>query len=495
MNWNLFKVFSLRSSVRSKSKLRSQMKLELLEARWLPSILHVGPGEPFELPSQAAVVAQDGDDIQIDPGLYQDVAIWRANNLTIEGVGGLAHIDANGGNAEGKGIWVIKGNNTIVQNIEFSGATVRDHNGAGIRQEGASLQVLDCYFHDNEEGILTGANAASDIDIEYSEFARNGYGDGYSHNMYIGHVRSFTLLGSYSHDAIAGHDIKSRADTNYILYNRIQDDTGDASYEIDLPNGGTSYLIGNVIRKGPRAQNRTVITSGEEGASNPNQEFYLINNTIVQDRSSGTYVQVLGQVSTIRLVNNIFAGQYALSSTILSGNNGELTSDLQEVNPGFVDPAHFDYHLIDGSDAIDGGTAPGMANNGFDLTPQLQYVDQAQTDARPDDGIIDIGAYEFSNPSVPSSDLRTIAQAELPNPEALAQRTDPGGLITQAVDSADNNCACNTRPATDCRSSKSATAHSLDLTKPHTERNRAPGIIRSIASLELVSAAKLGLEM
>jgi hypothetical protein len=376
---------------------RTALTVEALEGRCVPAVLSVGPGETYALPSQAAAVAHDGDDVQIDAGLYQgDVAVWRANNLTLEGVGGLAHLDANGRSAQGKAIWVIQGANTTVASVEFSGATVPERNGAGIRQEGAGLTVVGCYFHDNEEGILAGANLSSDITVASSEFAHNGYGDGYSHNLYIGNVRTFTLFASYSHDAKVGHEVKSRANTNYILYNRIQEDaTGTASYEIDLPNGGVSYLIGNVIRKGPRSQNSTVITSGEEGATNPVQAFYLINNTVVNDRSAGTYVRVQGTVPTLRLVNNLFAGPFAASSTVLSGNTGALTTNLVAVNPGFADTAHFDYHLTAGSAAVNAGTAPGQADDGTDLTPQYQYVDPTSVEARPVDDTIDIGAYEF----------------------------------------------------------------------------------------------------
>ena len=45
---------------------------------------------------------------------------------------GRPKIDAMGQNAAGKGIWVIDGNNTTVENIEFTGAVFR-WNGAGIR--------------------------------------------------------------------------------------------------------------------------------------------------------------------------------------------------------------------------------------------------------------------------------------------------------------------------------------------------------------------------
>ena len=259
-------------------------------------VLQVGPTRKLKTPSQAAVAAKNGDTIEIDAGLYSgDVATWTRNNLTIRGVGGRAHLDAHGRNAQGKGIWVIQGANTTVENIEFSGARVLDQNGAGIRQEGPGLTLRNCYFHDNENGILTGANLTSDIVIENSEFARNGFGDGQSHNIYIGTVRSFTLRYSYSHLAKIGHLVKSRAQTNYILYNRLTDETGTASYEIDLPAGGRAYVIGNLIQQSPTTDNETIISFAEEGGRNAVQELYVVNNTIVNDYAEGgIFVHVSG---------------------------------------------------------------------------------------------------------------------------------------------------------------------------------------------------------
>ena len=46
----------------------------------------------------------------------------------------------------------------------------------------------NCYFHDNQDGILANAVVGSSILIEYSEFYKNGAGDGQSHNMYINGV-------------------------------------------------------------------------------------------------------------------------------------------------------------------------------------------------------------------------------------------------------------------------------------------------------------------
>ncbi|HYG74440.1 MAG TPA: PKD domain-containing protein [Planctomycetota bacterium] len=382
-------------------------------------ILQVGPGRTYTKPSQAAAASLDGDIIEIDAGTYSgDACTWYRSNLVIRGVGtGRAHMAAAGVNAGGKGTWVIAGANTTVENIEFSGATVPDNNGAGIRQEGAGLRVRNCYFHDNQNGILAGANAASDIVIEYSEFSNNGFGDGQTHNMYIGNVRTFTLQHCYTHHAKVGHLIKSRAQTNYILYNRITGESGNDSYEINLPNGGRSYVIGNLIQQGPNTGNSVILTYAEEGATNTIQELYVVNNTFVNERTSGsTFVRVVGSPAQSLLMNNIFSGV----GTILSGV-GTQTTNLVSSSPGFVNTAGFDYRLTSTSPAINAGTAPG-SGGGFSLAPVYQYVHNSKREVRPVVGATDIGAYEFGS-STPTNQAPTVATAAKATPSPVTGKT------------------------------------------------------------------------
>lgn len=355
--------------------------------------LRVGPTRTYKVPSAAAAVAKDGNIIEIDAGNYiGDTATWKQNNLTLHGVGGKAHLDANGHNEGGKAIWVIQGNNTTLENIEFSGATVPDKNGAGIRQEGSNLTVRFCYFHNNEEGILAGDNSNSKILIEYSEFAYNGFGDGYTHNIYINHVASFTMQFCYSHHAIVGHLVKSRALENYILYNRIMDEVdGTSSYSIDLPNGGLSYIIGNLVQQGPNTQNNGIVTYAEEGAINPKQELYLVNNTIVNDHSSGgnTFVFVSGTPAGLATNNLLIGNGTPISGTIPADHN------VQDLAGLIISRTGYDYHLAAGSPAIDAGANPGSAN-GITLTPTWEYIHPMNRETRLIVGMIDAGAYEYN---------------------------------------------------------------------------------------------------
>ncbi|MEO5656577.1 MAG: right-handed parallel beta-helix repeat-containing protein [Nitrospiria bacterium] len=357
-------------------------------------ILHVGPGRALDRPSRAARVAKDGDTVEIDAGVYRgDAAVWRQNDLTIRGVGGSATLEAAGAQAEGKAIWVIKGRNTTIEHIDFSGARVPDRNGAGIRQEGAGLTVRHCRFERNENGILTGENPDSDITIEFSEFADNGSGDGRTHNLYIGAVRTFTLRGSYSHHARIGHNVKSRARTNYLLYNRIADEeTGTASYAVDLPNGGASFVIGNVIQQGPRTENTTILSYGAEGLGRGTNALYVINNTLFNDRpGGGRFLWVKGGAGPVQVVNNLFIGP----GTVLAGR-GTLDHNLIAADrAGVLVPAVLGSDILPLREAVDAGIDPGSVN-GFSLMPVFQYRHLASQVPRPSDGKVDVGAYEVA---------------------------------------------------------------------------------------------------
>ena len=358
------------------------------------TVRRVGPGHPYATPCQAIAAAQAGDVIDIDAagnGTYDgDVCGWTKNGLTIRGSNGRAHIDAAGQHSGGKAIWVIGGNNTTIRNVELSGATVPDHNGAGIRLEGTNLTIIGSYFHDNEDGILTGANPNSDVVIDSTEFRGNGHGDGQSHNMYIGTVRTFTLRYSWSHDANQGHLVKSRALTNYILYNRLTEQAGTGSYELDLPDGGRSYVIGNLIQQGSTSPNSTLLAYGEEPTVNPNSHLFVVNNTFVNDKGSGTAVFAHSRVTTpVVARNNITTG----SPTFVSQASAVLATNCNVANPMFVNRPAFDYHLVAGSPCADMGSAPGSGDS-FNLTPTEQYVHPTAHQSRPTNGVIDAGAYE-----------------------------------------------------------------------------------------------------
>lgn len=309
-----------------------------------PTTLRVGPARLIKTIAAASRLARDGDTIEVDAGEYEgDVAVWTQDGLVLKAVDGRARLVANGQAAENKSIWVVRAERVMVQGFDFSGARVPDGNGAGIRLESGSLEVRDCRFTGNENGILTGNNPRIRLDIDSSEFGFNGAGDGFSHNLYAGAIASLSVIGSYFHHARTGHLLKSRAAVNRLRYNRLTDESdGQASYELDLPNGGLAFVIGNIIQQSPSTENSTLIAYGEEGFRWPRNELYLVNNTLV-DRlpSSGAFLRVAqGQVRVVA-ANNLLVGAGRFDVPALSVVRNNALVSVAE----FVDPSGGDYRL------------------------------------------------------------------------------------------------------------------------------------------------------
>ncbi len=294
----------------------------------------MGPGKTYAKPSAAAAAARAGNVIRISAGDYRgDVATWSASNLTICGVGGRARLFADGNDAQGKAMWVISGSNVIVDSIEFHDVTVPDQNGAGIRAEGGNLTVINSGFFDSDEGILGGDGA--NITIDRCEFGRNGYGDGQSHNLYIGFANLLTVTNSYFHEAKSGHNLKSRAKVTRIENSYFMDGpSGNSSYLTDFPAGGAVYLRGNLFQKGPNTENSTAISFGAEGLHWSVNTLELVHNTVVSTRSGGAFLSAPSGTQSVKLTANLFAGTNGPALLI----DGFATGNIAQVS-NFVSTA------------------------------------------------------------------------------------------------------------------------------------------------------------
>lgn len=347
-------------------------------------IIRVGPNERIHSIATAAALARNGDTIEIAAGDYpQDVAIWTQNHLTIRGMsdktGGRVRLLANGASAEQKAIWVVRGGKITIENIEFSGARVADKNGAGIRFEEGELTIRHCRFFDNENGLLSAGNPDATLTIDNSEFGHNGSGDGYSHNLYVGAIKKLTVTGSYFHQANVGHLLKSRARENHILYNRLTDETGGrASYELEFPNGGTAYVIGNIIEQSATTENPTLISFGAEGYKTPKNALYLINNTLLNLRPEGGLFLMAKPGASVTAYNNLLLGKRPLNTGIdgLFVNNPLVEASV------FVlidrSTGRYDVRLKNES-GLQRTYVPPPTLSGINLAPQREYVHPAAT--------------------------------------------------------------------------------------------------------------------
>jgi hypothetical protein len=367
--------------------------LLLVASAWCAT-LKVGPGQRFSTPCQAFRAATAGDTVEIDSrGDYSgDVCgIWKPD-LIIRGVGpGRPHLRAAGNDHDGKGIWVFypPAANPTVENIEFSGAAVPDRNGAAIRLEpGVGLTLRRCLIHHCQTGLLTGNAPNSDIVIEYSSFHDNGTGDGYSHNVYVNRVRKFVFRGNYSSRAHGGQLVKSRARETWIVANRLSQEDGTGSREIDISEGGEAYIIGNIIEQGPASQNRNLAGYAVEqlNPAYPRHQLLVLNNTFINRAPQAVFVEVRGTLpAPPQIINNLFfgAGVWCNQPGAILENN--LTVTAPDI---FADFSALDLHLRPAARPINQGRP-------HPLLPEFQYRHPACVETRPKEGAPDVGAYEF----------------------------------------------------------------------------------------------------
>jgi len=333
-------------------------------------IIRVGSEHSVKTIAAAARLARDGDTVEIQAGDYAgDTAVWTQNNLRIRGIGGRPRLIAAGQAAERKAIWVVRGGEIVIEDIAFTGARVPDRNGAGIRLERGKLTVRRCLFTDNENGMLVGNEPSIILDIADSEFAENGSGDGYSHNLYVGAIRRLTVVGSYFHHARGGHLLKTRAQENIIRYNRLTDESaGRASYELEFPSGGLAVVVGNLIQQSEHTENSVVISFGAEGYKWARNELYLSYNTIVNDRAEGgIFTRVHAGLASVNVADNIFVGRGDLDIKTKADLGKNWWIDRAE----FMSSNTFDFRLKPESRAAAGDAQP---STDVSLKPTHEYT-------------------------------------------------------------------------------------------------------------------------
>jgi hypothetical protein len=337
--------------------------------------LRVGPLQTIKSLEAAARVAKNGDTVEIEAGIYLgDVSVWTQSDITIRGVNGRAVLDAAGKSAQGKAILVMKGDRVKIENLEFTGCKVPDRNGAGIRQEGSSLIVRNSIFRDNEEGILTGDAEQRTLEIYHSRFVNNGDDLGYAHHVYAGQIAMLKVEGSYFTQGRVGHLLKSRARQTHVLYNRLTDESGRASYELDLPNGGLAYVIGNIFEQGPKTENPSIISFGVEGLGRwAHNELILSHNTIVNNYGGACRIVKAAKGGTIKIFNSVLPSH---GCDVLPEWRAATTGNISTSALDFRDASKFDFALKQG--AKHRSTTTPQNIYGVSIEPTHQYLHPAQ---------------------------------------------------------------------------------------------------------------------
>lgn len=304
--------------------------------------LRVNRGDRLQ---DAVAAARDGDVVELEDGDHQgQTAVITQERLTLRAAAGTAVLHADGMHVEGKALVVVRGGRVRLEGIEFRGTRVPHGNGAGIRFERGALTLQRCRFFDNQMGLLSADAAAAELAIHDCDFGQAPRHEGLLHHLlYVGRIDSLRLTGSRFSGGWRGHLVKSRAAVSHILCNRLIDgDEGEASYQIDLPNGGQAWLQGNVVAQGPRPQNATLVAFGAEGRPHAASRLVMTHNHLLSDAEAPAafvrhWPERLPADATLRIEHNLFVG-HAVDGSWGRPEDGNVLLPLTERARALVPP-------------------------------------------------------------------------------------------------------------------------------------------------------------
>ncbi|MFL5284432.1 MAG: hypothetical protein ACJ8AW_26440 [Rhodopila sp.] len=345
------------------------------------SVFDATSGVSYSTLSDAISHSIANDVIQLSAGTHTENFPSITDSLTIESVGGMAYLSnpwldkLDYPASNNRAVINVPANwnvNLTLRGLDISGAVNDVHNppaggganGAGVLFEtgNGALLIDSSHIHHNEDGVLVGATATGHpketVTITNSEIDHNGASIGNAdaasmragrdHNIYIGDVTQFTLTNSYIHDALdQGHEIKSRAQATTITNNQIFDNSSNASYEIDLPNGGQALVQGNIIGKGHDSVQNAVVDCGAEG-SYTGSELTFTGTTVINDAAHlGSPTLMYNWCATTVSANQLFGlfnlGENKVSTASLTTLNNQMqpltSAPALDTNSPFVPQA------------------------------------------------------------------------------------------------------------------------------------------------------------
>lgn len=427
----------------------------------------VGPQKTYTRIQDVTSRVKAGDTVLVDGNAQYAGDV----KFTVAGTN-VKPIVVKGIRIEGKRPVISGGTNTVHFNgcdhLVFEGFEVTGGKSRGIFYQADSVVIRDVVMHDcPQQGILGADIGSGTLTLEYCEVYRCGSGSS-QHQIYMttdqvnfpGSV--FRMQYCYIHDATGGNNVKSRSERNEIYYNWIE---GAYYHELELigpdPEGvddgwtiglkrEDSDIVGNVLFKRWTAagndSNFAVTRCGGDATGWSHGRYRFVNNTIIA--GAGAVFRLFDTLQSIEMHNNIFyrstggvnmvraaEGEMAWSTgkAVYAGSNNwvvngttnipkEWTGTIVGTNPGFVNFKEKNLRLDGISKCVNSGSEECVSPLGFPFTNPLKipagvppYAQQASpegTYTRAVNGVIDIGAYEYSAESVVSQRFETGKQVQ-----------------------------------------------------------------------------------
>lgn len=383
--------------------------------------------------------SKPGDVIRVHPGVYQlhspfcRLTLGNSGTvdkpITVRGIingNQLPIMEAAPGQEVYRGFFFTRSDHKhwIFENLEFRnlrGGDLYSPFAAAVYIQGDGIVVRNCRIHDCDQGVMSSADARNTL-IEYCDVYDCGSDRelGYTHLLYMWDV-SLVVRGCHLHDAHGGMLFKSRCAHHILEYNWLENE-GSETCIANVASGNENNALwrGNVFikRRTPSVQRRMLDI--HDGLYGVDGTLTLINNTVISALPEDIYIHhLLGSRCKVVLKNNLFAGpssdllSWDVSKAQLTGCNNAFTTAMDPVpstltnsiytNVSVVDWPGRDLRLLQASPCVNGGDAcPTWRNREGEWvagTPMQEPDKLLRMIARPRDGRLDIGAFQYVPPA------------------------------------------------------------------------------------------------
>jgi parallel beta-helix repeat protein len=343
----------------------------------------------------------------------------------------------------------------VIENLEIRGArssyTFTDDTGATVAyaNNASTIYVEKCesctirnnVLHDAGNGLFVASSdtdVSRDIVIEKNHIYDGGnVGSIFEHNVYtaaLGIRFEANFLGRLLTGA-GGNNLKDRSAGTVIRYNWIEGgnrqldlvDGEDSAGIRNDPSYHTTFVYGNILIEHINDGNRQMAHYGGDSGNTSwyrKGTMHFYNNTLVSNRTDRTTLfRASTNEETVDARNNIFYSTAAGSTVALADQFGVFNLNRNWIKPGWVISFDSFTGTVNGGNTVVTGSAPGFVNEAMQdyhltigsqcvnasgnssLNPVVlpandvirQYVKHQATEPRTNDGIYDIGAYEFAS--------------------------------------------------------------------------------------------------
>ena len=355
---------------------------------------------------------------------------------------------------EGRGVIKIGGANTppdtlpahiVIENLDIrSGrppysftdtdgyaASYQNHAAAIYVEKATNLIIRNCILRDSGNGLFVGAydGETGNILIEGNWIYDNGIeGSIYEHNTYtaaIGITYQYNRFGPLRGTA-GGNNLKDRSAGLVVRWNWIERgnrqldlvDAEDSAVLVNHPSYNETHVYGNVLIEAEGTDNSQIVHYGGDSGTTADYRkgtLYFYNNTVISTRTGNTTLMRLStndESADVR--NNIIYATATGNHLAMLSSSGVMDLGHNWLTSGWVTShSSFNGVLIDDGTNLD-GTEPGFAQDyalepsspcvdaGTTLNPAVlpvhalsrQYVPHQDSSRRPDNGPLDLGAFE-----------------------------------------------------------------------------------------------------